>query len=451
MKKAKAGSLTTRYVLAIGTLLLVTNIVLGTVLMLQSTTSFRTLVRKNMLDLATTAAGLLDGDALGALIEDDIGKETYNDVLDKLTVFQSNSDVEYIYAVRQVGEDEFVFTVDPDPVNPGEFGEDVVVTYALRQAGKGIATVDDHPAQDEWGNFYSAYSPVFNSKGQVAGIIGVDFSSEWYDRQIQENTLSISLLSLLFVAAGAAVVLMITRKLRQRFNALGDNLGVLSAEMDELMDQISGMGERPHEEPDSPAGDGDQRVRDELEELGDKIQYMQDELKRYLSFVHAQAYTDALTQVGNTTAYMELQRDLNGQISRKTAAFGIAVFDINLLKLVNDRYGHIAGDSVIRGAAEAISTVFGVGQTFRIGGDEFVAVVPEVTEQKLERRLSQVDERVRGFNAQRPWELSVSAGDSVYQPETDGCFQDVFVRADQRMYQNKEQFHRQLKEPYRRY
>lgn len=65
MKKTKAGSLTTRYVLAIGALLLVTNIVLGTVLMLQSTTAFRTLVRKNMLDLATTAAGLLDGDALG--------------------------------------------------------------------------------------------------------------------------------------------------------------------------------------------------------------------------------------------------------------------------------------------------------------------------------------------------------------------------------------------------
>lgn len=451
MKKTKAGSLTTRYVLAIGALLLVTNIVLGTVLMLQSTTAFRTLVRKNMLDLATTAAGLLDGDALGALTEDDVGKESYNDVLDKLTVFQSNSDVEYIYAVRQVGAEEFVFTVDPDPVNPGEFGEDVVVTYALRQAGKGIAAVDDHPVQDEWGNFYSAYSPVFNSKGEVAGIIGVDFSSEWYERQIQENTLSISLLSLLFVVAGAAVVLMITRKLRQRFNALGDNLGVLSAEMDELMSQISGAGEQSHEEPDSPAGDGDERVRDELEELGDKIQSMQEELKRYLSFVHAQAYTDALTQVGNTTAYMELQRDLNGQISRKTAAFGIAVFDINLLKLVNDRYGHIAGDSVIRGAAEAISTVFGVGQTFRIGGDEFVAVVPEVTEQKLERRLAQVDERVRGFNAQHPWELSVSAGASVYQPETDNCFQDVFVRADQRMYQNKEEFHRQLKEPYRRY
>ena len=52
MKKTKAGSLTTRYVLAIGALLLVTNIVLGTVLMLQSTTAFRTLVRKNMLDLA---------------------------------------------------------------------------------------------------------------------------------------------------------------------------------------------------------------------------------------------------------------------------------------------------------------------------------------------------------------------------------------------------------------
>lgn len=195
MKKGKRTSLTTQYVLAIGALLLFTNIVLGVVLLHKSTSAIRALIRKNMLDISNTAAGLLDGDALGALTEEDVGKDAFNDVYAKLAVFQKNIDIEYIYAVRQTGPDEFCFTVDPDPVEPGAFGELVLVTDALREAGRGVAAVDNAPAADRWGNFYSAYSPIFDSKGRVAGIVGVDFNSEWYDRQIRQNTLVVGCLS----------------------------------------------------------------------------------------------------------------------------------------------------------------------------------------------------------------------------------------------------------------
>lgn len=136
MRRTKKSSLTTRYVLVVGALLLITNIILGSVLMRQSTTALQGLIRKNMLDISNTAAGLLDGDALGTLTEEDVGGPVFNDVLSKLSVFQANNDIAFIYAVRQVGEDEFVFTVDPDPVNPGAFGDPVLVTEALRQAAK---------------------------------------------------------------------------------------------------------------------------------------------------------------------------------------------------------------------------------------------------------------------------------------------------------------------------
>lgn len=75
----------------------------------------------------------------------------------------------------------------------------------------------------------------------------------------------------------------------------------------------------------------------------------------------------------------------------------------------------------------------------------------DVTEEELGRRLCQVEELVRRFNAGREQLLSLSAGVSVYQPDRDSCFQDVFVRADQTMYQRKEEFHSRLKEPYKRY
>lgn len=455
MKKVKKTSLTTQYVLIVGALLLVTNIVLGLVLMRQSTTSFQRLIRKNMLNVSNTAADLLDGDALGAMTEADVGKDAYNDVFSKLSVFQNNIDIEYIYAVRQVGEDEFVFTVDPDPEDPGTFGEPVLVTDALRQAAKGIATVDNAPAADRWGNFYSAYSPVFDSKGQVAGIVGVDFNSEWYDGQILKNTISIGVMSLLFVLAGGAVVLIIMRKLTQRFNGLGQELSVLSSEMDELMEQISAgqpLQDR-EEEKDTSSESGDQRVADELEELGEKIQSMQHEMQRYLAFVHAQAYTDALTQVGNTTAYMDLQRQLEEVIGNQSGSFGVAMFDINLLKVVNDRCGHACGDRIIRAAADVISGVFGIENTYRIGGDEFFAVAYQVSEKGMEEKLNQVDEGVRIFNIDQEglYALSLSMGCSMFQPGEDTSFQQVFVRADETMYRQKDEFHRKLGEQFSRY
>lgn len=449
MKRSKKSSLTTQYVLTISVLLLLTNIVLGLVLMHQSTEANKKLIRKNMLDMSNTAAGLLDGDALGALTEADVGGEAFNDVYNKLSVFQNNNDIQYIYAVRQVDGGRFVFTVDPDPVNPGEFGEEVLVTEALRSAGMGVAMVDNSPAEDSWGNFYSAFSPVFDSNGNVAGVVGVDFDSAWYDQQIRENTVYIGVLTLLFLLTGVTVVLAFTRRIRRRFDALGQELSVLSSGVDELMGQIVSTPALSDEaRPEvKTAGAADERFSDEMEELGRKIRSMQGEMERYLDYVHAQAYTDALTKVGNTTAYMELQKQLEELIHAHTGSFGVAMFDINLLKRINDQCGHACGDRVIRGAAGAIAEVFGAERTFRIGGDEFLAVVYQVTEAELAGKLAQVDEGVLRFNQEAQQEelsLSLSKGASVYLPGQDGSFREVFVRADQMMYRQKEEFHRQV-------
>lgn len=448
MKRSRKSSLTTQYVLTISVLLLLTNILLGSVLVYQSTEANKKLIRKNMLDMSNTAAGLLDGDALGALTEEDVGGEAFNDVYNKLSVFQKNNDIQYIYTVRQVDEDCFVFTVDPDPVAPGEFGEEVLVTEALRSAGKGVAMVDNSPAEDSWGNFYSAFSPVFDSNGNVAGVVGLDFDSAWYDEQIQENTIYVVVLTLLFLLTGVTVVLAFTRRIRRRFNALGQELGVLSSGVDELMRQIASTpalsGVVPPEA--KTVSNADERFSDEMEDLGRKIRSMQGEMARYLDYVHMQAYTDALTKVGNTTAYMELQKQLEELIRAHTGSFGVAMFDINLLKRINDQCGHACGDRVICGAAGAISKVFGAERTFRIGGDEFLAVVYQVTESELAEMLAQVDECVLRFNreAQHELTLSLSKGASVYLPGQDGSFREVFVRADQMMYRQKEEFHRQV-------
>ena len=62
----KKLSFTTRFVLAFGVLLVAANILLGVVILRQSESAMKSLINKNMLDIVNTAAGFMDGDALGA-------------------------------------------------------------------------------------------------------------------------------------------------------------------------------------------------------------------------------------------------------------------------------------------------------------------------------------------------------------------------------------------------
>ena len=455
MKRANRMSVTTKYVLLVSALMLLTNIVLSSVMIHQFRSTIQTLVRRDMLDISNTAAGLLDGDVLGELKEEDVGTPKLEDIRHQLAVFQDNVDIEYIYAVRQVGEDDFVFTVDADPKDPADFGEEVLVTYALRQAAKGTAAVDTEPARDEWGNFYSAYSPVLDTAGRIAGIVGVDFDSAWYESQIQEHLRSSMLIAIALVAVSGAVVAVFTRRVVERLNKLKTQLSALSADVDELTEELSTetgyMGlplpktDKPAEKLVSSSAESENDESDEIEAISSKMQAMHSQMKQYIESARSKAYLDGLTGVGNSLACQEKQEYLNRRIAEGTADFHVVVLDINDLKKVNDRYGHSEGDLIIRGAAAGIVQAFGREQTFRIGGDELLAIAEGVSEDNLKEKLAVLEQSLAQYNKDREGlgyaDLSLSTGFAAYRPGQDSCFHDVFVRADEDMYRTKVQFH----------
>ena len=430
--KLKKMSFTTRYVIVVGLLLMAANLLLGMVIIGQSKAAMRTLIDKNMLDVANSAAAMLDGDVLGALTENDVGGEVFNEIARKLLVFLNNQDIHFIYTVKPSGEGRFTFIVDPDPVDPGAFGEGIIVTDAVIQAGRGVAAVDSEPAADRWGNFYSAYSPVTDSAGRVAGIVGIDFDAEWYEKQIRKNTIYISVFTVLTVLLGGFVVFLISRRVKKRFGELTVELSNLSASMETLMREV-GIASQPDEQ--SREGDDSE---DEIERLGSKISSMQREMGLYLEHIHRQAYTDALTKVGNSTAYHEKIRGLDKAIAAGKADFSVALFDVNSLKEIYDNLGHEYGDMAIIGAADAIASVFGVEATFRIGGDEFAVVRDDIGDSEL----ATVDRAISEFNAaEMGVNLALSKGASHYRPGVDTGFKDVFARADQAMYQDKKNYY----------
>ncbi|MBR3273249.1 MAG: diguanylate cyclase [Clostridia bacterium] len=429
--KQKKLSLTTRYVLMVGLLLMAANLLLGVVILRQSKSAMRALIDKNMLDVANAAADMLDGDVLGALTAEDVDGEIFRDIARKLTIFLNKADIHFIYTVKQSSEGVYTFIVDPDPVDPGAFGEDIVVTEAVIRAGQGVAAVDSEPAADRWGNFYSAYSPVFDSAGKVAGIVGIDFDADWYQQEIRENTMYITIFTVVTVLLGGLVVFLITHRVRKRFAELTGELTSLSSSMEELMREVG----LPTERSEDQAAEASE---DELERLGSKINAMQREMGLYLDHIHRQAYTDALTKVGNSTAYHERVRAIDGDIAAGRAAFSVALFDVNSLKEINDNLGHEYGDMVIVGAADAIAGAFGAQSTYRIGGDEFAVVKDGVEDSEM----AAVDRAISEFNAADTGvRLSLSKGASHYRPGVDAAFKDVFARADQAMYKDKKEYY----------
>ena len=224
--KVRKISLTLQILVVNIIVLLFATVVLGTVSTKQSKSIMQQLIRQRMLDISNTAAASVDADVLETVTAQDVENKSdaYNTIIDELAIYRDNTDLEYIYCMEQTGPDNFIFTVDSALDDPADYGEAVELTDALAIAGTGTAAVDDEAYEDEWGMHYSSYSPIFNSSNKMVGIVGVDFSADWYEEQISGYVRKVTILSLIILFISAVLVLIIVKKINKSFIALNDKL-----------------------------------------------------------------------------------------------------------------------------------------------------------------------------------------------------------------------------------
>ncbi len=150
------------------------------------------------------------------------------------------------------------------------------------------------------------------------------------------------------------------------------------------------------------------------------------------------ANTDSMTGVRNKHAYSEYESNLNtmiraGELNQKIA---VLVCDINGLKNVNDTQGHAAGDQLIKDACNLLCEHFVHGAVFRIGGDEFVVILHDKGYDTMEETLAVINGEIeKNINSGG---VVISIGHSTLKEE-DGQIRDVFERADNMMYQRKQE------------
>ena len=182
------SSLSTKIILMVEVILLISSTLFCAVSIYRARVGIRKAIQQRMLDIANCASGSVRGDVLRSLTAADVGTPKYDNIYDTLAVFRDNVELEYVYCIRDEGNGNFIFTMDLDQYTPAGYGDGVEYTKALATAGTGKAAVDEVPYSDAWGEFYSAYSPVMDSSGNVAGIIAVDFSADWFEAQLSDQT-----------------------------------------------------------------------------------------------------------------------------------------------------------------------------------------------------------------------------------------------------------------------
>ena len=281
MRVKRALRLTAEFAISITVLLLAANLFLGMWLTKNSRKTIKTLIGDRMLDIANSAADLIDGDVLRNIRAGDEGTAGWQKIYDTLKLFQDNIGLEYIYCANIDGNRQFSYCIDPDPNNnPGLYGQSIECTDALFNASLGIADVDKAPHIDAWGRFYSAYSPVFDSNGHVGGIVIVDFSADWYDALLSKQSHSIMIITTIELLIGLLLVAVSTGGLRKRLRVITSELSDVANNVEELTNELGSDGVLKNVESYSP---------DDMKALGNRIHNIKEQLEQYTSNLHSRA------------------------------------------------------------------------------------------------------------------------------------------------------------------
>jgi len=157
--------------------------------------------------------------------------------------------------------------------------------------------------------------------------------------------------------------------------------------------------------------------------------------KRSEEHIRFQATHDALTGLANYREFMDtLERELR-RAERSHHSFTVLLLDLDDLKRVNDRFGHLTGNQALKRLAEVMKGQCRVTDlAARYGGDEFAVILID-SDQRMARHVAQRIEACVRENKEEP-PISVSIGMAVY-PADGRTAQDLLEAADQQLYGRK--------------
>lgn len=152
-----------------------------------------------------------------------------------------------------------------------------------------------------------------------------------------------------------------------------------------------------------------------------------------------QAFHDGLTGLPNRLMFFEFLNKLVHDYRRNKREFTILFIDLNGFKVINDNYGHHAGDEILKHTARQLSNILRQTDTVaRLGGDEFAVLLPETSPSQAQRVIHSIVESIKQPLIYNGVSLSVTASIGMAACPDDATSADELLNAaDKRMYDVK--------------
>ena len=320
-------------------------------------------VGERLADIAKSVASQIDADAHNSLMTSkDEHSEAYKDI--KLILRKAklaNPDVRYIYTMRPTRKAmvwEFVVDAEENPDLVSHIGDKYpVVDCPDLRAGLGGPAYDQQITHDIWGDWISGYAPIRDENGRSVAIVGVDMSvRDFKDRMSMLRSIGIALISisaalsmLLAAILVRAMILPIRRFIIRLNNAARGDLETLV----------------------------DDRRKDEIGEVAKTFNKLLATLKLKDKMLR-EMNTDYLTGLYTHRYFQQVLTDKMGIAQEHGGCISLIMLDLDRFKLVNDSFGHMAGDELLRQLAVILSTnIDDTSLLARYGGEEFAILLPD--------------------------------------------------------------------------
>ena len=302
---------------------------------------------------------------------------------------------------------------------------------------------------NSWGHTYAYYIPVVID-GVKYGMIGAEFSATAMNKEILHATLMELLVLFIIISICLALLLVyMNKKFISRIVKLESYVRKYS------ITKNYKIAEKIEEESQD---------KSEISSLGKRISEMIIEIENYMRNVFMEKMTeseetyasarevdllrrDALTGIRSGASFENELNKLEGDLKEGLTDFGFAYVDLNDLVKINSNYGLEQGNIAIKKLCSIFCKVFGHSPIFRVGGDDFVAILfnedfrnAKELVATFNERLIQIDEKIE------PWEdIAAAIGVAFYDPVQDTTAESVFNRAEINMKNNKKMMKARVK------
>ena len=411
-------------------------------------------------DLLGYAMSRIDADDLKICIDTLTESDKYKETLLFLDdLMEHYDDIHYLYAVRPLNTDDtgsvlsvlsaeryYDRYIDTEGnlylgwISDDEYDSETASQLFDIMNGDDIVYFHE---ETEWGMDYTGAMPIKTTDGESIAVLAVDVDLSFINKMILNyalvNVLIIVAMGVLFIGIfliwSRRNITMPIKKLEQ--SAVG------------FVGHSHGQRDVDALRFDAPNVTSD----NEIKALSDAVVKMTQDMRDYVTDIisaerkaadlHELANTDALTGVGNKTAYDREIRRLQGMLSIGHSKVGLAIADLNFLKVINDTYGHEKGNVALVKLCDLICETFTHSKVFRIGGDEFVIILHGEDYTNYDRLMESFNSELAAISEDsslEPWaKISAAVGAAFYDASIDEDFDSLFRRADHVMYDRKKE------------